>query len=230
MMGRRLVTFTAVIVLILADIVFARAAEVDQSNYVPSGLIVHGSLGDSAVAFNQTLAQTFTVGRPGILDSLELQLRQTSGTLHNPIFQLFRTSDSMPPANGALPIFRLELSLNEVPVIDAFPDVEIPFTSIDVSSARIAVAPGDEFVFVLSRDALSAPPWLLWRGTATDGFTYALGNSFANSGSGRWVSFEPHDFGFRTSVKEVPEQATRVLLATLAGCMCVIAGRRSRRA
>jgi len=90
MMGRRLVTFTAVIVLILADIVFARAAEVDQSNYVPSGLIVHGSLGDSAVAFNQTLAQTFTVGRPGILDSLELQLRQTSGTLHNPIFQLFR--------------------------------------------------------------------------------------------------------------------------------------------
>jgi hypothetical protein len=228
MMVRRVVAITAVAVLALVDVAFAQAAEVDQSNYVPSGLIVHGSLGDSAVAYNQTLAQTFTVGKPGILDAVELQLRQTTGTLHNPLFQLFRTSNAVPPTARDLPIFSVELSLAEVPIIDAFPDVEIPFTSIDVSSAGIVVAPGDEFVFVMSGPGPASPPWLLWRGTSTAGFTYAGGNSFARYNNGQWTNFDPHDFGFRTSVREVPEPGAGILFATCWTCAAAVLGRRTR--
>ncbi|WP_435021877.1 PEP-CTERM sorting domain-containing protein [Tundrisphaera sp. TA3] len=194
----------------------------DQSNVITSRTF------DIAVVSTQSVAQTFTVGVQGILARVDLQIAQSQGTTGDLLFSIRTTAGGAPNPDEVQSLFQVTIPLSSVPFDNSGID---PFTSIDISSAGIAVTPGQVLALSLSRTGPGTPPWVLWQ---TSAGSYSGGNIYTRSGTAGAWGIPPElatlDTGFRTYVTTaaVPEPGSLALCVT-AGLMGLGAVRLRRR-
>lgn len=166
----------------------------DQSHVVPAG-----ATGDLAIITVQSLAQAFTVGVEGVLTEIDLQIYKNTGTTGDITLTIRTTTDGVPDPDDSLVLFEDVISLDDIPTIDNV-FLEVPFTPVDVSSAGIAVAPGDMLAVSLSREGAGSPPWATWR---QNGIVYDGGFSFQRANSSQSWSLIPGFYaGFQTYVDD----------------------------
>ena len=154
-----------------------------------------------------TRAQTFTVGVDGVLDSVELLLRD-SGTK---TFEIHATTGGV-PVLGSTPLASVSVT---------FAAGLASWVAIDFSSFAIPVSVGDVLAIVQPGALPVGGFW--WAG----GGGYAGGTLYStiDSSPGAYVAFPSLDFNFRTYV-EAPEPAAGLLAAVAA--LLLLAGRRGR--
>jgi len=173
--------------------------------------------------FNNSVAQTFTVGIGGELTGVAIQIGRYFGTGGTLGVDILGTSSGIPTGSS---LASASLAWSSLPDWD----VNIPsaFVFVDLSSFNLSVLPGDVLAIALS--VLSGPdPQSTW-----DGYwqgQYSGGIAFSTWRSGFW---EPQvlsdgqggllygDMGFRTFVdpntNQVPEPSTWMLIVSgLAG-------------
>jgi hypothetical protein len=160
------------------------------------------------------IAQTFTVGRTGILTSVDLFMDATVG-LGFPesdlLFDIRPTLAGVPLTSNNSALIALQISKYSVP------RVEPEFCSVDLTSAHLNVVEGEQLAIVLramgGNYGFGGQPYN----------PYASGSLYGRSviSNPMWsVNFDPYhgDIAFRTYVdepiQEVPEPAT-VMLMTL---------------
>ncbi len=147
-----------------------------------------------AVTPSQSISQTFTAGIAGFLTSVEVSIFQDRGTTGDVVFRLLRE-----PLDFRTSVYSTIIPLTMVPFETG------RFVSVDVSSAHVALAVGDQLAIGLSRPVGAwNQPWVLWN-TAT----YDRGSAFA-PGIGEIFA----DVAFRTNMDPVPEPTSLVLFAT----------------
>jgi hypothetical protein len=173
-----------------------------------------------AVYSGQRVAQTFTVGKTGYLDEVGLQISRSAGiTGGSPVFRILPTTgDGAPTTAVGNDLYSAVLDLNSIPVISTAPS---PFTTVDVSSARLWVNAGDRLALTLERAGSGSPPWLVWDLVAQG---YENGMLYTRHTPELWVVPSvsiPNqtDAGFRTyiAVPEPPAIATAALLFMAVG-------------
>ncbi len=152
------------------------------------------------------MGQTFTVGISGTLDHIDVLMFRLGGifeTSGDPVLQLYNVSGGLP--TGA-PL-----------VVVSIPEFNVPYdnaamVSFDVSSAAIAVNPGDIFAFSITAASGVGPYFLLSDlGQAID---YGGGAAIAQFGANPWQLIAPdQDHGFRTYVNAIPEPAGAMVCA-----------------
>jgi hypothetical protein len=202
-------------VLLTAAVTPASAATVDQVQpYYEGFLALPTAAGDYS-------AQTFTVGLPGVLDSVEILLAApldlTSGSL---TFEVRKTIGGLPDlAPGAL-LFSLTIPESAIPA--DLPLLILPNApwdsamSFDVSAANIPAVPGEVLAIVLSTDVYVQN---VVNNLSDFPFDYAGGAKYYYSNqSAAWAEDTHLEITFRTFV-EVPEPATALLL--LPGLICL---------
>jgi hypothetical protein len=187
----------------------------DQSHVVPT------FQGDFAVITVQSVAQTFTVGVAGELAQVDLQIYKNTGTIGDLVFSIRTTIGGVPNPDDSQSLFQTIIPLSAIPTIDN-PFLPVPLTSIDVSSAGIAVTPGDVLALSLSRMGVGSPPWVLWR-QSLDG-TYPGGSTFTRASPlAPWTpAFGGNaDGGFQTfvSVGGVVPEPSSLILCLLGGIL-----------
>jgi hypothetical protein len=176
--------------------------QLDQSNVYSSASF------DAAVWQGGQRAQTFTVGRTGLLTGIDLQILRSPEATHDFTLSLRTTTGGIPNSNDASTLFESIIPMSIVPGYPPGPQ-SVPLTHLSVTPP-IAVKAGDVLALSLSRDGRGSPPWGLWRhGTAkyTGGTIYHRPSS-----SDSWILATGYDAGFRTYVT-IPEPATLVLFA-----------------
>lgn len=172
-----------------------------------------GGLASPAIFSGQRLAQTFTVGQDGYLDTIGLMLSRYSATTSGDFtLNIFSTSAGEPDDAGAL-FFSQTYSVFDLPGTGAFLNT---FTDFDTSSANIAVSTGDMLAVSVTHQG-GNDNWLTWDSSSNG---YAGGVGFYSNGlsSNLWTSGGQNelDRGFRTFVdssrtvvvSEVPEPGT----------------------
>ena len=177
---------------------------------LPTALFAQGILLDQQVIedlpgtqTSGTLAQTFTVGIDGRLDSIDLRLQ----TIGNRTFDI-RPTDifGVPVSDDSAVLFSTNLAGT----------ADQPFDfSIDVSSANIEVGTGDQLALVLSpTDATTGI--LRWASSGSN--PYADGSGFfRNDITGEFATFFDTDNSFTTFVNTVPEPSAAILGSVLLG-------------
>ena len=189
----------------------------DQS-YVPTSVPPNGLLAEDT----QTVAQTFTVGRGGLLSAIELDLACCAGATgvtfpaEDLLIEIRTTLPNGLPSNDVLFATRAQsrdLSIGS-----------FAFERFPLGSRKFPVVPGELLAIVLSS---TAPPLGLfnpytWHGDAPGGYTGGLvyvdrGGGFLETG---------FDVGFKT---QVPEPAVLVLFAVGAAAVTGVRTVRSRR-
>jgi hypothetical protein len=171
-----------------------------------------------AVFSGQELAQTFTVGLDGYLDTVGLMLnRQSATTSGDFTLNIFSTTSGTPDEAGTL-FFSQSYSVFDLPGTGPF---LYTFTDFDTSSANIAVSAGDVLAISVTHSG-GNDNWLTWDSSATG---YSNGVAFSKNGlsNNLWESDSQTDVdrGFRTFVdttrvvtsSDVPEPAVYSLLA-----------------
>ena len=119
----------------------------DQDNSPPPFSVIFG---DSLLSFNQ-IAQTFTVGRSGILDSIDVSLGVDEGAAGDVVFSLLPTQFGVP--QNTLPLFQTNIPANTLQDFS----LNEPFSlSVDVSSAGLFVQPGEEYAWAMTRTVSTA--------------------------------------------------------------------------
>jgi hypothetical protein len=157
--------------------------------------------GDSSLAIygGQSLAQTFTVGLDGYLDSVGLMLnRHTPNTYGSFTLNLFSTTLGSPNDLGTL-FFSQTYSVNDLAGEGLFSYI---YSDFDTSSANIKVAAGDVLAMSVSHEG-GNDNWLVWDGKGNN--PYAAGQSFYKNGisGNQWqgdTAQHQKDLGFRTFV------------------------------
>lgn len=211
---QKVATFTTMLltsIFFQAESVIA-APILDQSFDASAGGI------SQAVYSGQELAQTFTVGLDGNLDTVGLMLnRQSDTTSGDFTLNIFSTTAGAPNDAGTL-FFSQSYSVFDLPGTGPF---LYTFTDFDTSSANIAVSAGDILAISVTHSGDNGN-WLTWDASSTG---YSDGMAFAKNGlsNNLWESDSQSDVdrGFRTYVDtsrvvisaDVPEPAVYSLLA-----------------
>jgi hypothetical protein len=160
------------------------------------------------------VAQTFTVGRTGVLSGVEVFV--ASGDypdLSDLLVYLYDVEDGAPHTILA------ETADSSVPI------GTFVWAHWDVSSHSIRVAPGDQMAIVLASAGLSSYTWM----GQIDGEQYEEGDALVQyAGQSEWAPTVPsqdHSLLFRTYV-QVPEPSMLALLTVCAAGFLVCRGRR----
>ncbi len=186
----------------------ARADLLDQS------VVVNNYQGDLTIYSDRSYAQTFTVGLAGELSRVGFQVYRTTGATGDLTLQILSTDGGTPSPNSTPPLFETIVPIGDLPTIDD-PNSAVPITLVDVSSANIAVTPGQVLAIALrSPNGSGSPPWTLWRMTAD---SYAGGSSFTQTiNSTTWgpstILGPGQDGGFQAYVNAVPEPSSLALV------------------
>lgn len=179
-----------------------------------------------AVYSGQSLAQTFTVGIDGYLDTVALMLNRQSGTTSGDFtLNVFSTTAGAPDESGTL-FFSQTYSVFDLPGTGPFLH---SFTDFDTSSANIAVSAGDILAISVTHQG-GNDNWLTWDASSGG---YSEGAGFNRNGltNNLWASDIQNevDRGFRTfvdttrvvAVSEVPEpNALSLFGLSLVGLYC----------
>ncbi len=152
------------------------------------------------------VAQTFTVGLNGTLDSIELKARRDAATLPL-LFELWPTIGGVPTPGALASVL--------VPP-EAVP-VSFDWISIDLKPFSIDVSAGDVLAVVLQASAGEAlDPYVFRQGYDPAGLDYPAGSKFRRLDGGAWEDEVVLDLGFRSFM--VPEPSTALLIGSgLAG-------------
>ena len=110
----------------------------------------------SAVDWGQSLGQTFTVGLPGLLTRIDLQLGRDAAADQPLRFELCKTVGGLPDDTLAASLFSTSIDPSAVPVLITTNTFTV---SVDLSSASIEVMPGDQLAILLRS---SSTHWYLW--------------------------------------------------------------------
>lgn len=174
------------------------------------------------------VGQTFTVGRAGTLDRIEVLMFRLGGIFDptgDPVLSVYNTSGGVP--TGA-PLTTVSVPEAVVPLTIA------AFVSFDVSAAAIPVDVGDLLAFGVSTSSSVGPYFFLVDADSGQPTDYADGEAVGrllNPPAGPpdpWSLLTPsEDLGFRTFVF-VPEPTTAALLS-LGGAMVAALGLVRRR-
>ncbi|MEM6366027.1 MAG: hypothetical protein AAF745_16480 [Planctomycetota bacterium] len=165
-----------------------------------------GELGGPLIDEFQSVFQTFTVGIGGILDRVELQVRQSEpispGDLPNAALSV-----SILETVGGVPDFTsnlgsTSLSVANIPAFDGFTGAT--YTAFDFSGLGITVSPGDVLAIEVSSPS-TIGSYFVWDSEVNvyDGgtsFSLGLADGFLSNNS-------PRDLGFRTLVA-IPEPSS----------------------
>lgn len=178
---------------ILAQNVDAHAI-VDQVHYVAPDVSR-----DSIVANRASLAQTFTVGFPGVLAQVDLQVFASPGAVGDVILEI-RTTSGFPPlpnTDSTQSLVALTVPTSTLTTYSSGTPVAVPFVAFDVSGANIVVHDGDVLAITLRGTGdVNAPVY--WRRHQAN--VYWGGNYCYGSGDGDAWYEQGADLGFRTWV------------------------------
>lgn len=206
--NRGLFLLAVAVAWIIEDIRVSDSAELDQQHQVDPvtfGFAVQGGVGR---------VQTFTVGRSGIFERLELQVwRAVRPYFYNLDIELRTTLPTgAPNLGGGGLLAALTLTPAMAPASNS---VVSTFTGIDLGASAFPVTVGQTLAIVLSNDAPGSDNWYLWATALSgSGSTYDDGQSWAMLSPTEVVSQPIYDHGFRTYVG-VPEPigSTAILIA-----------------
>lgn len=163
-----------------------------------------GAFSGVGITSDQIAAQTFSVGMDGLLDQIDLQLRQSNQPDEDVTLSILTTSAGSPTANN---LGSVNISQSDIP---EFSFINSDFISIDVSGLGIFVTAGDILAIELATTATSGHyTWM----DVLSGNPYPGGEVFAQlAPSTDWIA-TPWDAGFQTWVNSspVPEPATILL-------------------
>ena len=159
-----------------------------------------------------SLAQSFTVGVSGILNSIEFNILGINAT-DDVTFDIRNMVGGSPDALESNALFSTVISNGD---IGSFGSQPYSWSSIvvDVSSANLSVSAGDQYAFVLGSEIGQE------YGVQTDYLNgYSGGNRFQQLGDGTaFGSSDFFDLTFKTTVNQVPEPSILALFsASLAG-------------
>jgi hypothetical protein len=169
---------------------------------------------DYTIYSQASISQTFTVGLGGLLSQVDLQIYKTTGATGDLTFEILATSGGVPVPDSTSPLFQTVITLSSLPTIDD-PNLNVPLTSVDVSSAGISVTPGEVLGLALrSPKGSGSPPWTPWRSGPDQ---YSPGAEYIEqNGATTWSPLlfigQGQDGGFQTWVSSVPEPSSIALL------------------
>ncbi len=175
------------------------AAILDQSNIYDPGFA------GPAVVTAQSLAQTFTTGKSGLLRRIELQLYKNTGTSGDLILDIRRVIGNAPDSDNSNALLSMNIGLDLLPTRDLagrdwVPNIPVTLTSIDVAGAAIFVQSGDQFALTLRRNAQGTPPWVIWSNGAD---TYGNGSEYYRASQTlSWLARPNSDMGFQVHILE----------------------------
>ncbi|APZ92128.1 hypothetical protein Fuma_01733 [Fuerstiella marisgermanici] len=197
---------------------------IDQSNLVPNASF------RIAIADVQSVAQTFEVGVTGVLSRIDLQISKNTLAEGDLLFSIRNTLAGIPDPLESNSLFQTTITLDSIPEINGGSG-PTPVTSIDVSSAAIAVFDGEIFSYSLSRSGgpFGSPPWAT---SATNNGVYSNGSIYTRPGTvAAWSPASTgDDLGFQTHVtaSTVPEPGSFVVLSLIGVSCCVRRCRQTR--
>ena len=185
----------------------ATSQQLDQSNLIS----VAGGFASETVSANNQLAQTFTVGKSGLLTQVNLQLYKLldpSQVTHNVTVQLYLPSSSSTPL-GTLLASRV-LQPSDVPAFDP--------SAVQILSFQVATPPvvsvGEVLSFVLTSDqpdgAGGIYDWVISQSVGID--VYHAGTAWQSPNLAGFSTEPLLDFGFQTYVSPLPEPPAIALL------------------
>jgi hypothetical protein len=207
----------AVVGLAVAPINTARATGVPQ---VDQQLIAMEAAG-VAVDYSQSWGQTFTVGLPGVLTRIDLQLGRDAGANQPLQVELRRTVGGLPDLMPEALLFSTSLDPSAVPILITTSSFTV---SIDLSPAPPTVTPGDQLIILLTS---ASDHWYLWTTGYWPGDMYPNGSAVKRGypDYSNWVVQDGWDSGFRTWVT-VPEPTALLPIGLL---LLALQRRRRRR-
>lgn len=168
--------------------------------------------GNTSIFPDEPLGQTFTVGTAGVLDSVEVLLADYGLGSDDFIFEIRSTVGGIPDDTPSGLLFSQAIPITSLPDDDdIWTNTLDKFTTVDVSSAGIAVVPGDVLAIVMRSDV----PFAVLVSIES---SYPAGGELTYS-NGIWYESSTWDLGFRTYVA-VPEPASLALLG-LTSVMCL---------
>jgi hypothetical protein len=195
----------------------ARATVVLDQSYIPAPQFT----GVTGFDDGDYVAQTFTVGVGGVLDHVDVLMRQSPGA-GNLTLDIRPTSNGVPVENDALALFVGQINGALIPVFP--PNNTFAWVTLDVSSANIIVTPGEQLAITARTAAGQSFGW------AVSGVpVYAGGDAYVRPLGFSWeLTGEPsnvdYDYGFKTYVN-TPEPST-LGLAVFAGVLLTLSRRR----
>ena len=180
----------------------AAMIELDQSTFHENP-----SLSGAAITNGRETAQTFTVGKGGILAQIDLHLFQTPGAPGDIILAVRRTENDLPTSPQAPPIFQTIIPNAAIPEEGSF--TELPAVEVDVTSGNIDVAQGERMAVTLklTEPGGGSRPWTLWApGITLPGASAHVALNFNTE----WGAPFPSNFGIQNHIL-VPEPSTYAL-------------------
>jgi hypothetical protein len=160
-------------------------------------------------------AQTFTVGRTGLLSDFAVLISSLGVDLQTPTFEIHPTVGGL-PVSGSLP-----LALASIPLL---PDTDSTWYRVDISAAGLVVGAGEVYALVYPAAAVSGDA-AYWVGEFNPTYPgewgtgdYAGGAAYYAAGAGGPWGPIGGDVGFQTWVDEdygpkpVPEEPASLLL------------------
>ena len=172
----------------------AASAVLDQASVPESGPFSWGSYNSSS-----HIVQTFTVGRAGVLDRIEIALLSTGDVPEDLVFELFSTPLDLATAFPT-PLTSALIPRAGLPTSPSFSLSEL--TVVDLSTANLTVGVGDVFAFSVRGRVFGTNPGA---GDYIGGQGY-----YTNPLETEFLAGNDH--GFRTYVAVVPEPATWALM------------------